>query len=341
MTPTRAMVLAAGLGTRMRPLTTLAPKPILPVANRPLLGHVLEHLASHGVTLAVVNAHHMPEALEESARRSAPASMEVVVSRERRILGTAGGLRKAAAHFRSETFYLVNGDSLTDADLTGAARAHAASGRAATMIVRPHDPAAGYRPVKVVRGGRSPGRVCGMAGRRWGRGPSRPYTFTGIHVIEPSVLRRIPAGVSDIVADVYTSLLDEDGDAVGAWVHRGWWFEAGSPERYLELNLALLRRRGRRVVVAPGFFVDEEAQLDRCALGVGARIERGARLADCVLWDGVHVREGVNLRRCVVTSGVDLPPSGSWRDRILMSDGGGGVVEHPLRKPAVSSRSRR
>ena len=125
MKPARAMVLAAGLGIRMRPLTALAPKPVLPVLDRPLIAHVLEHLVAHGVSFAIINSHHMPERIEEAVMSSKPASLEVGFSRESAILGTAGGLKKAAKHFEGAPFYLVNSDSLTDADLTSAAAAHA------------------------------------------------------------------------------------------------------------------------------------------------------------------------------------------------------------------------
>jgi NDP-sugar pyrophosphorylase family protein len=310
MKPTRAMVLAAGLGTRMKPLSSLLPKPALPVVNRPLIVHCLEHLASHGVTFAVINTHHLADQLEQAVSRHLPEGLEVKFSRENAILGTAGGLKKAAREFRHDTFYLVNSDSLTDADLTSAAAAHAASGRAATMVVMPHEPGSGYRPVEVVGDDSRPTqRVSGIAGRRWGGGDLAPRTFIGIHLLEPSVLDSIPADAPcDINAEVYPRMLDKDPEAVGAWLHAGWWFEAGGPERYLDLNLQMLARSGRGAVVGPGFFIDEEAHVERSIIGARARLERKAVVEDCVIWDDVVVGEEVSLRRCIVTSGVTLPP---------------------------------
>jgi NDP-sugar pyrophosphorylase family protein len=328
--PTRAMVLAAGLGTRMQPLTLLRPKPALPVLNRPLLAHVLEHLASHGVDHAVINTHALPEVLEPAALRWAPAGMTIVFSREREILGTAGGLGRAAEHFRGGPFYLVNSDSLTDADLTKAADAHAAARRQATMVVREHDPSAGYRPVEVARDDGPAPRLAAIGGRRWGDA-GEPRTFIGIHVIEPGVLSSIPAGrPSDINAEVYPLLLDKDPGSVGAWLHAGWWFEAGTPARYLELNLEMLRRSGRNSVFAPGFFVDEEARVQGSVVGEGSRLEAGSMVDGSVLWENVTVGERTSVRGCVVSDGVSLPPGGSWRDAILMPDGEGGVAAHSL-----------
>lgn len=328
MKPTRAMVLAAGLGVRMQPLTSLAPKPALPVLNRPFIAHVLDHLSRSGVELAVINSFHMPDLLERSAERFAPRGMRLVFSRETRLLGTAGGLRKAAKHFRKGTFYLVNADSLSDADLPAAAASHAASGRLATMIVRGHDPAGGYRPVHVSRSG----RVVRLAGRSWGRARVSPKTFTGIHVVEPDVLEAIPPRrACDMNADVYPSLLDGDPEAVGSWNHEGWWFEGGSPALYLDLNLKMLSRGDRAAVVGPGFFIDEDARLERCVVGERARVERDARVVDSVVWNGVTVRQGASLHRCIVTDGVELPIGGAWSDSLIMAGEDGRLVARSIR----------
>jgi NDP-sugar pyrophosphorylase family protein len=254
----------------------------------------------------------------------------VEFSRERAILGTAGGLKKAAKHFQGEPFYLVNSDSLTDADLTSAAAAHAESGRAATLIVRRHDPAGGYRPVGVAASGGAGARLIGIAGRRWGRDDAMQRTFTGIHVLEPSVLEAIPpATACDINADIYPWLLDENPESVGTWLHEGWWSEAGSPARYLELNLETLDRSGRDAVVGPLYRIDPEARVSRSVIGSGVRLAPGAVVEDCVLWDDVTVGEGISLARCIVTHGVEvpmLPPA----ETILMHDEDGELIMRAL-----------
>jgi len=324
------MVLAAGLGTRMKPLSSVLPKPALPVANRPLICHLLDHLVAHGVTFVVINTHHLKGELEKAVANHAPSGLDVTFSHESTILGTAGGLKKAARHFKKETFYLVNSDSLTDADLSGAAAAHAATGRTATMVTMKHDPAAGYRPVGVVEAGGKTARVAAIAGKRWGREELSQRTFTGVHVLEPGILDLIEPGVPcDINADVYPWLLDEQPEAVGAWLHEGWWFEAGGPSRYLDLNLEMLERTGRTAVVGPGFFIDEEAVVTRSSIGARARLARGAVVEDSVIWDDVTVGEGVSLRRCIVTSGVDVPLMPLDR-MVVTQDASGHVAMKPL-----------
>ncbi|MFQ5701447.1 MAG: sugar phosphate nucleotidyltransferase [Acidobacteriota bacterium] len=332
MTPTQAMILAAGLGTRMRPLTLARAKPLLPVLNRPLIAHILQHLAAHGVERAVINAHHMPDQIEQEMARWGPPEVDIIISRETTIRGTAGGLKKAARHFHDAPIFLVNSDSLTDADLRAAARAHADSGRLATMIVKPHDPAGRYRPVMVADAGSGASPVVGIAGRSWGHGVAR--TFTGVHVLEAHVLDAIPSkGKSDINADIYPRLIDENRDAVGAWMHEGWWFEAGDPSGYLALNLQMLDRTRRGCVVGPSFFVDEEAGVEHSVLGARVRLERGASIEHSVLWDGVFAHPGVSVSRCVVTDGVQLPAGSAFTSSIIRRAEGGSLTVDPLGEP--------
>jgi mannose-1-phosphate guanylyltransferase len=326
------MVLAAGLGMRMRPLTHFRPKPALPVLNRPIAAHVLEHLASHGVTNVVMNSHHMSDALEEAVAREKPGSMDVIISHEPRILGTAGGLRKASKHFEGEPFYMINADGITNVDLSAAADAHALAGHRATMIVQDHDPESGYRPVMEsgTRGGT--GKVVGLAGRRWGESEGTPRTFIGIHVIEPGIMDRISTREPcDINADIYPALLDEDKEAVGTWRHDGWWFEAGSPGRYLDLNLSMLSRTASTAVVGPGFFIDDDARVERSVIGSSARLERDVEVMESVLWERVYLAPGASLHRCIVTDDVSLPAGKKLTESIVIVGEDGDLSVSPLR----------
>jgi len=324
------MVLAAGLGTRMQPLTSSRPKPALPVLNRPLIVHVLEGLFDQGIVAAVINTHYLPEVLEREVRKWAPPDMEIEFSFEPGILGTAGGLGKVARRFTEGTFLMVNSDSLSEIDLAAASAAHEESGRLATMVVRPHDTAAGYRPVKVARGPGAP-RLTGIAGRSWSEEEGTLRTFIGVHLMEPAVLDAIPAdGACDINADIYPSLLDRDPEAVGAWLHEGWWFEAGSPARYLELNLVMLDRMSRESVIGPGFFLDDEAAITRSVVGRGARLEAGAAVDHSVMWDNVAVGRGASLQGCIVGEGVEIAPGSQWADCILSRSAEGGLDRTPL-----------
>jgi len=330
--PTHAMVLAAGLGTRMAPLSTLLPKPALPVLNRPLIAHTLTRLNDHGVTHAVVNAHHIPDRLKQAVETWAPEGLEVTWSHEPKILGTAGGLRRAARHFPDAPIYMVNSDCLSDVDFTAAAEAHAASGRQATMVVRPWKKGSGYRPVltgTLKRNGTA--RLTGIGTRRWGRAAAVPRIFTGVHVLAPEVIEAIPRGIAcDINADVYPRLIDRDADAVGTWLHKGWWLEAGTPRAYLDLNLKMLARDGRSAIVGPGFFIDEDARVTRSVLGDQVRLERNVVVEESVVWSGVTAGPGVVVRRCVIADGIDLPDGASFEGSIVMKGKDGSIVVEPI-----------
>ena len=342
--PTHAMVLAAGLGTRMAPLSTLLPKPALPVLNRPLIAHTLMRLNAHGVTHAVVNAHHIPDRLKQAVETWAPDGLAVTWSHEPKILGTAGGLRRAARHFPDAPIYMVNSDCLSDVDFTAAAEAHAASGRQATMVVRPWKKGSLYRPVltgTLKRNGTA--RLTGIGARRWGRAAAVPRIFTGVHVLAPEVIEAIPRGIAcDINADVYPRLIDEDADAVGTWLHKGWWLEAGTPRAYLDLNLKMLARDGRSAIVGPGFFIDEDARVTRSVLGDQVRLERDVVVEESVVWSGVTAGPGVVVRRCVIADGIDLPDGTSFEGSIVMKGKDGTIAVEPIEPvpPETPARAR-
>jgi mannose-1-phosphate guanylyltransferase len=173
---TRAMILAAGFGTRLGSLSDERPKPLLPVADVPLVRWALALLAGHGIRDVIVNVHHRGELLE------AELGDEVAWSRETKILGTGGGIRHALPFFRGETFVVVNGKILLDVDLGEVLARHRASGAQATLVVRPDPEARRWGAIDAPPEG---GRIRGLLG-------DGDFMFTGVHVIEPSLLERVP-----------------------------------------------------------------------------------------------------------------------------------------------------
>ena len=243
----RAMVLAAGLGTRLRPLTHTLPKPLLPVANRPILEYTFSLLARAGLGVedVVVNTHHLSERLEDGLRSLDTHSLRVHLSREPKILGTAGGPKKARSLLEGETFLLVNGDFLIDIDLREAVDFHRRSGAQATMVLR-EDKTGG---IFVDRRG---------AIRRFLEDPedaSPEWTrtdFTGVHVLEPEVLKLIPRNTPcEINLQVYPEMLRR-GWTVAGLLHRGYWREAGDPARYLAANREVISGRAGGITPLPG-----------------------------------------------------------------------------------------
>ena len=248
----KAMILAAGLGERMRPLTESRAKPSLPLLNRPIIAQTLTYLKGFGVEEAVINLHWQPESIRGVIGNGQRLGIKVQYSEEQLIMGTAGGLKKAEAHFQEGgTFILINGDFATDCDLGAVIAAHKKSGAVATMVLTPHRPGTDYGSVEVDP---ATGHVVSIAGHGRKAGPRVPsvegYTFTGIHILEPTILDMIPPGVkSEINREVYPALM-QSGGLINGYIHRGLWFEMGTPRLYLEGNLALLAAGAEAVVGA-------------------------------------------------------------------------------------------
>jgi len=338
-----AMVLCAGFGTRLRPLTDKLPKPLVPLCGLPLLRYNFALLKNAGVDSLVVNTHHLGAAMEKGAVEEAGAlGLSLHVSREEKhILGTGGGVRKAQALLGHGTFFLLNGDMLFDVDLEAALKAHRAAGAAATMVLAPYPKGASYGAVEVD----AAFNVRRIAGR--GAQPEPGLTrmhFTGVHVLEPEVLARLPAeGESDINRTAYVRLI-HDGAKVHGWVQRGYWGDLGAPRSLLRANLDVLEGRvplerfrpgadpfagtvelSPRVWVHPAARVDPAAQLQSpvlihagaqvaagarvgpgVVLGAGVRVDPGAQVERAAVWDSTHVAAGERIGDQIAAPGVRL-----------------------------------
>ena len=318
--PPRAMVLAAGLGTRLRPLTNAIPKPLVPIANRPLLEYTFALLAGAGVREAIVNTHHLPDIFEAGLRDLDASGLDLHVSRERRILGTAGGLKKAESFLGAGTFLLLNGDFLVDIDLRQVLDFHQKQGAAATMVLMPDDDAGvlGVDPDGVIRRFIEP-RPAGEPAERLSCG------FTGIHVLEPEVFPLIPANKPwEINRQVYPELIAR-GRRVCGFVHRGYWREAGSPAGYLAANREVAGGRAGALAPRPGAGASTLAGAACSApvlaghgVRVGADVEVGP---ETVIGPEVRIGDGARLRRSVILEGTDVP-AGADLDGVALFPGG-------------------
>jgi mannose-1-phosphate guanylyltransferase len=312
------MVLCAGLGTRLRPLTGLVPKPAVPVCGVPLIRYTLGLLAGAGVRRAVVNVHHLPEAMEAAARAAAAElSLELAVSREPTIAGTGGALREARPLLRgADAVVLVNGDVLFDLDLPSALSAHAASGALATMALLAMPPGGRYAAVELDEGG----RVRRIAGRFGPGGEGlTPWHFPGVHVLSPELLELVPAAPFelDVNRDLYPPLMARG--LVRGLVTSGFWNDLGAPARYLAANLDVaagrvpLSRFGleRPPRLAPDAVVEAGALVgEDVVLGAGCRVPGGARVARAVLWPGTALRPGEVVVDAIAAGDLRVPAAG-------------------------------
>jgi NDP-sugar pyrophosphorylase family protein len=291
------MVLAAGLGQRMRPLTLLRAKPVLPVLGRPLVAFTLQKLARAGVREAIVNLHHLPETITAALGDGRRFGLRIRYASEPVILGTGGGPRAVRDFFGSEPVLLVNGDVFFGLDLGELVARHRRSGALATLALRRHPDPGAYSTVVSDRRG----RILSIAGRpRAASGVDS--MFAGAHVLEPRLLERLPAGASDSVRDLYIPLLAEGANLAGVRSSAAW-YDFGRPALYRDAQLRLLGGRGERLVAASAS-VSATAQVRRSVVGARARVGAGARVERSVLWDGARVEAGARAVRAIVTTGA-------------------------------------
>jgi NDP-sugar pyrophosphorylase family protein len=302
----RAMILAAGFGTRLRPLTERIPKPLVPVVGKPNIVRTVEHLRRFGITEIAVNLHHLPEAIRALLGDGSSLGVHIAYSHEPRILGTGGGIKKALPLLGDETFVVVNGDALFAPDLAAALRVHRRSGALATLVVRQDPGAEAFGAVGIDDEGRIRRLV-------WAGDPaaaSRHLMFTGVHLLEPEIAARLP-DEGCIVRQTYAPLVGDRAPLFGA-VDDGYFCDLGTPERYLEANLALVTGRERLPGLEPpsdGVYLGSEVQVgDGCRIGPGVVIGDRARLAP-----GIRVARAVVLETAEVTSdtyGAIVAPGG-------------------------------
>ena len=306
------MVLAAGLGTRLRPMTHERPKPAVPVANRPLAWFTLDHLRRFGIDEVSLNTHHLGAVLEDRLLAETPSGLRLRFFHEERLLGTGGGIRHAALHLAEEgrTVLVMNSDILFAPDLAGAIARHRALGAVATMVLRPHPDPDSMGSVEIDREGRVR-RLLGQPASSVT--PLEKLMFTGVHVLSPEAFADLPAD-GCVIRTAYRRWVDS-GATVAGFVDPGPWLDLGTPRAYLEANLDLAAGRlawpgieGRSgSLVHPAARVSPTASLSEVVVGAGAVIGDAVRLERAVVWDGVEVR--ASGREVVLTRDRVVPVS--------------------------------
>jgi len=298
LVPTGALVLTAGLGTRLRPLTSDRAKPALPVAGPALVERILQGLAGQGVHQVLLNLHYRPATISAIVGDGAGLGVSVRYSWEMPLLGSGGGPRRAFSLVPDDRLWLVNGDTLTDVDLRAMAAEHAASDALVTMAVIPNPAPERYGGVVVT--------PLGEVARFVPRGASGPtWHFVGVQIAEREAFASLADGApADSVGPLYRALIAARSGAVRAFRSQARFIDIGTPQDYLGACLSLADQ----------------------TLVAGARVEvdPSATLEACVLWDDVRIGGGVRLRRVVVGDGVHLP-AGYQADNVVIVRGATGL----------------
>jgi NDP-sugar pyrophosphorylase family protein len=225
------MILAAGLGTRLQPLTSATPKPLLPVAGRPLIVWTLLLLRRAGILEAMINLHHLGHLIEQELGDGSQLGLRLAYSHEPVILGTGGGIKQAESFFRGEPFLVINGDTLFELDLAGLLAFHHTHGGLATMVLREDREAERWGLVEL-DGSRRILRITGR-GCQDGRAAGTRM-FAGIHVMHPRLLRTLPAGHASSIIDAYVAELQR-GESIFGFDLTGYWSDVGTVERYRQV----------------------------------------------------------------------------------------------------------
>lgn len=288
------MILAAGYGTRLWPLTVDRTKPAIPFLGKPLVGYIAEYLSHYRCNEVIVNLHHKPESVRKALGDGSRFGVHLEYIEEETILGTSGALDNARHLLEGETFFVVNGKIVTDINLWNALETHRRRNALATLVLLPNLARERFSMVETRDGlitgfGGMPKQASDNAFENEDK-ESAPLMFTGIQILEPRIFDYIPRGVfSHSTTDVYPKAIAA-GETVAAHVAEGRWYELSTIKRYLDISLALLKDRGHDVIYGEACVVSKDAEV-----------------SESVLWDKVTIEEKAHVRRAVIGDGVRVP----------------------------------
>lgn len=294
----KGMILAAGYGERLWPLTADRTKPAIPVLGMPLVGYVAEYLAQFGISEVVVNLHHRPESVKRALGDGRQFGVRLEYVHEPVILGTSGAMDNARSLLEDDTFIVINGKIITDIDLNAALKEHQRRDALATLVLLKNKRRERFSIVETHDGLVT--RFAGMPTADASTGAD-PLMFTGIQILAPRIFDYIPRGIfSHSTVDVYPQAIAK-GERIVAHVAEGKWYELSTLQRYLDISLALLKNEGVNTYC-----------------GLESVVSESADVSDSVLWDGVTIEAGAIVRRSVVGDGVRVPSGENHEHEVIV-----------------------
>ena len=339
----KAMVLAAGYGARLRPLTETLPKPMFPVMNRPMLEHTFSLLRANGMTDVVANLHHLPEKVTDYFGDGASFGVRLRYSLEETLLGTAGGI-KAAQPLLEEAedendFLVINSDILTDIDLRRVVEFHRRKRAVLTLVLRR---AANPEQFERIETG-ADGRIIRFPGAAAAPVSEKTMMFTGIQIMSPELFARIPStGFCGTTESVFPEMIRQ-GLAVYGYPHTGYWSDVGQRHSYLQTHRDILEgkiaaggdagsgyaglRNGEHPAVTPPVFLGEHCRIAENArvgpyavLGNHCEVQDGAVVEHAVCWERAVIGRHAAVRQSIVGAGVHVDANATIVDRSLAGD---------------------
>lgn len=343
----KGMILAAGVGSRLDPLTRNTPKPMVPIVNRPVSEHVVELLAKHGFDQIMMNLYHLGPQIESHFGDGSKLGVEISYSKEEELLGTAGAV-KAVEEFFDDTFIVIGGDDLSDIDLTRALEYHKSKKAVATIALSLVDDPSQYGIVMTTEKGRI---------TRFSEKPKGEMIFgnaanTGIYLFEPRILELIPRGAFyDFGRDLFPLMIDLKEPFFGL-LTSSYWRDIGGLSEYRaahydalgrKADLRILETESKRgiwmgngvdiadtasieppVLIGNGCRIEAGAQvLSNTVVGPGCVIEEGARVKESILWSGAQVQSGTTIEGCVVGYDCKVSSNAAVFDGVIVAPGNG------------------
>ena len=311
----KAMVLAAGFGTRLQPLTHVLPKPMFPVLGRPLLSHTFDILESANITDVAVNVHHLPDFIINYFEKQKLHDLNLHFSREEKILGTAGGIKKMEGFLEGGPFILINSDIITDIKLDKVIDFHKKNNSRLTLVVRQDISPEQYDSIEICKDG----RIVHFVGASSMNIPGNTtrVMFTGIQIIEPEIFKRIPEGqFCGTTESIFPQMIKDEVPVYG-YLHNGYWKDMGNRENYLQVNSDALDERVslkgvspnelNNPLIIPPVLVDRNCQVAEnsqigpyTVIGPNCNIKSGAIIENSILWEGVTIGAGSSIKGSVI-----------------------------------------
>lgn len=342
----KAMILAAGVGSRLDPLTRHIPKPMVPIINRPVMEHIIELLAKHGIKDIMVNLYYLANQIEEYFGDGSKWGVNIQYSKEDRLWGDAGSVKRCEDFF-DDTFLVVGGDDMADIDITRMIRLHKEKKALATIALSLVDDPSEYGIALL----NERGRITRFLEKPRGEVIFSNTANTGVYVFEPQVLELIPRGVAYGFGNNVFPMLLEHRTRFYGYLTSSYWRDVGNLKQYQQTHYDVLDGRvsikihhkeiRKYVWIADGVEIDPSADigypvligrncriekgarlLEYSVLGEGCVIEEGATVKQSILWPGACVMQNTMLERCVVGTGCRVKSNAAVFDGVIVDPGG-------------------
>ena len=325
----KAMIMAAGVGSRLEPLSSVVPKPLVPLANVPTMDILVKHLASFGINNIVANTFHKAEAIKEHYKKN-NFGVNFEFIKEIELSGTAGGVKKCQFFFdEGQDFIIMSGDGLTDLDITKAYESHKNSGSIATIVIKEIERKETFKYGIVVPDEK--GYVSSFQEKPAVEEAKSNLANTGIYIFNYKIFEFIPANTFyDFAKNVFPSIL-ESGLKINTFVHKGYWSDIGSLDQYHQSNIDLLNHtinsykpiviktlngqyaKGENVIFSDGVSIEDD-----CIIGNNCKIGKNTTIKNSIIWDNVEVSANLTIENAIILSNTKI--ENSIRNQIISED---------------------